>query len=80
VIQSQDGGERLGSRIPEAGMEDMAGTIDDQSLDADVKTPEVFSGGGKESLTRNVSNKLQTITRQYGSLSITYYVPVHPTP
>jgi hypothetical protein len=71
VIQSQDGGERLGSRTPEAGMEDMAGTVDDQSLDADVKIPEVFSGGGRESLTRNVSNKSQTITRQYGSLSIT---------
>jgi hypothetical protein len=61
-------------------MEDMAGTIDDQSLDADVKTPEIFFGGGRESLTRNVPNKLQTITRQYGSLSTTQYVPVLPTP
>jgi hypothetical protein len=61
-------------------MEDMAGTIDDQSLDADVKTPEIFSGGGREGLTRNVLNRSQTITPQYGFSSTTQYVPVLPTP
>jgi hypothetical protein len=87
VTRSQDGSEPSGPEIPEADMQDMAGRVGDQNLAVkqwsdltDAAALGIFSGGGRESLTRNASHRFQTGTRQHGSLSITEYAPVLPTP
>jgi hypothetical protein len=86
VTRSHDGSERSGSGIPEADMQDIVDTVDDQSLVAkqcihltDAAAPGIVSGGERESQMRNASHRFQTRTRQHGPLSVTEYAPVLST-